>query len=149
MKQNCLKLKFNHKCVKIWISTHHVRQIHHCSQIKHRSRIQHRSQMRNHKKKILFENFDSLSEEQLSKLRSIDQSKSADSTFVLNSVRYFYSDNLEHLQGKSVKGSRLTQAMSPVRLDRMELLYKERTWHQLTLKNTNAKNNSIVTFIEQ
>lgn len=80
-------------------------------------------------KKILFENFDSLSEEQLSKLRSIDQSKSADSTFVLNSVRYFYSDNLEHLQGKSVKGSRLTQAMSPVKLDRMELLYKERTWH--------------------
>lgn len=80
-------------------------------------------------KKILFENFESLSEEQLSKLRSIDKTQSADSTFILNSVRFFYSDNLAYLKGKSVKGiskSRPTQAMSPDKLDKMKLLYKER-----------------------
>lgn len=94
-------------------------------------------------KTILFENCKTLSEDQLSKLRSLDNSKRPDSTFVLNSVRFFYSDNLEKLKGKSVKGinkGKPTQAMSPVKLDLMKLLYKERLLDMhLTTEEMNAR----------
>lgn len=80
-------------------------------------------------KKIIFENSKALTEDQLCKLRSIDKTQSADSSFILNSVRFFYSDNLAKLNGKSVRGisrGKPTQAMSPDKLDLMKSLYNER-----------------------
>lgn len=55
-------------------------------------------------KKILFEEFRrDFSNTNLSKLRSIDGSRKADSNFILNAVRSLYSDDLSKLMGKTVK----------------------------------------------
>lgn len=81
-------------------------------------------------KKILFENCKRLEEHQLAKLRSIDASKKSDSTFVLNSVRFAYCDDLNKLNGKCVKGIKRgkqpAQAMSPEKLNFIKSLYSER-----------------------
>lgn len=78
-------------------------------------------------KKVLFEMFkDDFSEEQLGTLRSNSKKPRGDSTFILNSVRFSYCDDLEKIQQKSLKGlSDKREAISPIKLNRMELLFKE------------------------
>lgn len=77
--------------------------------------------------KILFEKFkDDFSEDQLRTLRSNIKTSRADSTFVLNCVRFSYSDELEKLQQKSLKGrTGGKEAISPIKMRRMESLFKE------------------------
>lgn len=84
-------------------------------------------------KKILFEKYKGvLGEVQLSKLRSIDIGRSGDSSFILNAVRFIYSENLAKLKNKSVTGctkTKKTEAMSPEKLDQLRSLYNERIIH--------------------
>lgn len=78
--------------------------------------------------KVLFDEFKgNLTEIQLSTLRSLDKSMKGDSTFVINSVRFFYSD-LTKLKHKSVTGRGKTQKepISPQKMIRMKSLYHER-----------------------
>lgn len=68
----------------------------------------------------------------LAKLRSINTTKSADSTFVLNAVRSMYSENLPRLLNKSVKGTNKgtpKEALSPKKVKTLESLYFERLSH--------------------
>lgn len=80
------------------------------------------------KEKTLFEEFsDVLTEEQLGTLRSTNKAPRADSNFVLNTIRFFYSENLEILQNKCAKGrAGNKQPISPVKMNRMKMLYEER-----------------------
>lgn len=59
-------------------------------------------------------------------LRSSNKNPRGDSTFVLNTVRFCYMDDLEKITKKSVKGrSNDKEPISPERLSRFESMYKE------------------------
>lgn len=78
---------------------------------------------------ILFEKFNGmLAENQLSALRSIDKSTKGDSNFVLNCVRYVYSDDLSKLAHKSVSGQSKSEPKEPItpqKLSDMKTMYIE------------------------
>lgn len=80
--------------------------------------------------KIIFDGFkDSLSDIQLGCLRSLDKSAKGDSTFVINCVRFFYSDDLTKLQQKSLTGiskANKKEPITPRKLDQMKSLFNER-----------------------
>lgn len=88
------------------------------------------TQMNKTKTPILFEQFnDALAENQLSTLRSIEKSKKGDSTFILNCVRFLYSDGLARLTHKSMYGASKGEPKEPItpqKLTQMEAMYVER-----------------------
>lgn len=77
-------------------------------------------------KKVLFQNIKILSNENLSTLRSIAKTGRADSTFILNSVRFLYSKDLTKLQKKSIKGRDEKEPISPIKYKQLKSLYEER-----------------------
>lgn len=104
---------------------------------------------------ILFEQFNKiLAENQLSTLRSIDKSTKGDSNFILNCVRFVYSDDLAKLAHKSVTGASKSEPKAPItpqKLIQMKSMYVERL-NDLEMekwKKKSGKKNSIDMFIER
>lgn len=79
-------------------------------------------------KKVLFEEYKGVfSDEQLATLRSINKNPRGDSTFVLNSVRFCYWDDMGKLEHKSLKGKNNgKEAISPTKQCRLKSLYQDR-----------------------
>lgn len=82
------------------------------------------------KTKIQFEDFgDIFTSEQLTELRSTNQQTAGDSTFVLSSIRFLYSDDLSKLANKTVFGIKKRgnkEPLTPQKVDRLRSLYRER-----------------------
>lgn len=81
-------------------------------------------------KKTLFVEFEgNFTDNQLSTLRSIEKSQRGDSTFILNAIRFSYSDNLAKLQKKTVTGISKKgpkEPITPQKLNRLKSMFSER-----------------------